>query len=304
MAFYSSDPLLRFGYPCSPDCSKWEFSLAEVSKGARAQWPKLEVDITGHEERDGHTWYMIKCTIDPVGRAPKEWKLERRLKQIREDWHDVIKYNCGWDGYNKQLPDHFASRGGLKGTTRALNEWAKGVARAMNMGKATPSVVRETLKFLEVTSEPVEPTDVFLLRFGFACKADNKWFKFEGAKDVWPVLTMEVRGFEEQNGQTVFAIHACLKPSTGDTELTWISRRSLEHIRHAWSGVLSTDYDYAVTIPSAGYFADTEDIAGGIAEWVMELARGINERIVPPGALALTLRFLDAPAPSGPRGRE
>lgn len=289
------DVLQRFGYPCKADLSEWQYSVAEVSLGSRVQWPKLDIDVVDHEEKEGHTWYRIKCSIDPVGSCPKQWELRRRLKQIREEWHDVIKHNCGWEGYYQSVPEGFASRGGLPGTTAVLATWAKGIAEAMNTGKAPPKVAHETLIFLDILREPPEVTSNFLIKFGVPVKSDMHWFSFEGPEDQWPKLNLEVKGSEQNNGQTVLSLEGSLRSKDGLTIADWETQQSLEDIRSKWSAPAASEYGVTDTILTPGLFTGSGHIASSVGEWVAVLVKGINERSIPPGALALSLRFLGAP---------
>lgn len=114
--------------------------------------PMLEVAVRGHDEADGHTWYVLECAIwrpfVEFGRA--EWSCRRRLVHLREGLHDSIKEWLGLDGYGKHFGDvPFASHGGLPGTTDRLRGWCQNLQRCINTAVVPPVVAATTLRLLD-----------------------------------------------------------------------------------------------------------------------------------------------------------
>ncbi|CAE8649476.1 unnamed protein product, partial [Polarella glacialis] len=117
--------------------------------GSLAQ-PKLSLAVLGHEERDGHTLYLIACAVAEEGLPPLDWQVGKRLTSLREDLHDSVKEAFG-ENYARHFANTpFALKGGLPGTTARLSAWFASLAALANSGEAGPSVVALVLQFLEV----------------------------------------------------------------------------------------------------------------------------------------------------------
>lgn len=128
-------------------------------------WPKITLDqINGHEERAGHTWYFLMCHLKVKGLAARHWCVQRRLSQMRSLLHDPIKQETR-DHYDLYFDEaRFASRGGLKGTTKTLQTWLATWAAAINAAQVPPHLLGLTLRFLEApplfgdAGEPLVPS--------------------------------------------------------------------------------------------------------------------------------------------------
>merc|ERR1719161_3278336 len=55
--------------------------------------PKLELSVEGHHEQLDHTMYVIKCSLDRTDDSSNAttWNCWKRLCDLREELHDVIK---------------------------------------------------------------------------------------------------------------------------------------------------------------------------------------------------------------------
>jgi len=142
--------LNAYGYRASSDAS-WK--VPPGTFGQRA--PVLTIHVHQHAEVAGHTWYMIECTLavdGDFGTCPTlNWLAPRRLENLRTDLHDRIQKVLGASSYTKGFDKgrHFASRGGLPGTTAQLNLWFSALSDLINGGTAQPAVVAMALWFFE-----------------------------------------------------------------------------------------------------------------------------------------------------------
>lgn len=143
--------LERYGYSAT-SAENWQMpptaeSAAEVA--AERGWPQLTIQVSGHSEVDGHTWYTIGCSLTLSGAGRMNWSVLRRLSQLREALHSEVKVMLGRD-YEKHFTDApFAKKGGLPGTTARLNTWCGALATCINTGSAPPTVVANSLRFFE-----------------------------------------------------------------------------------------------------------------------------------------------------------
>ncbi|CAJ1426377.1 unnamed protein product [Effrenium voratum] len=121
--------------------------------------PTVAFEVSGHEERAGHTWYQLNCFLTLTG-APSSlsWKTEKRLSSLREEMHDRVKEALGQNYASHFAKTPFAMKGGLPGTTARLNAWFGALGSVMNKGEAPPSLVAVILQFLEVPELP-EPEE-------------------------------------------------------------------------------------------------------------------------------------------------
>lgn len=133
--------LLRFGY---------------VNTRDGKALPQLGINIDGHEEEDGHTYYMFSCTlrVTQAGGSGKfsstTWSCRHRLCDVRETLHDAFKAALGQQGYEASFGETpFARHGGPPGTTARLKAWFGSLASCMNNGSLEPQVMVHVLRFLQ-----------------------------------------------------------------------------------------------------------------------------------------------------------
>ncbi|CAK0901515.1 unnamed protein product [Prorocentrum cordatum] len=113
--------------------------------------PQLLLEVEGHEEGRGHTWYVLGCSLEEARGARRTWKVRRRLAQLRDVLHGSARDALGGDLYGELFArTPFASRGAPAGTTERLRAWCKTLAKCINDGKAPPMLVALTLQFLQV----------------------------------------------------------------------------------------------------------------------------------------------------------
>ena len=78
--------------------------------------PGLGVEVTGHHEVKGHTFYQIEGTVGEGFLRP--WRAEKRLVELRT-LHDEVERVLGRARYKNDFTGvNFASHGGLPGTTK------------------------------------------------------------------------------------------------------------------------------------------------------------------------------------------
>mmetsp|Transcript_73669 Transcript_73669/g.216161 ORF Transcript_73669/g.216161 Transcript_73669/m.216161 type:complete len:275 (-) Transcript_73669:62-886(-) len=148
--------LAKYGF-LAADADTWS---APAAAGDRGPGPTLELSVTGHEEREGHTWYMLDCRLVGPGASarPLRWRADRRLAQLRELLHDRVKLELGGPAYEQCFSGApFAHKGGVRGTTARLQGWCAALASGISCGTCPPSVVGLTLQFLEAP-EPLSLT--------------------------------------------------------------------------------------------------------------------------------------------------
>lgn len=136
--------------------------------------PTLKIEVRGHEEDDGHTWYHIDASLSRIVdeaiqvQAPATdgteiaWSVRRRLCDLRDELHDRVKDMLG-SSYASHFDDTpFARHGGPPGTTARLREWLATLARCANRGVLEPKDLAYVLRCLEA---PVpEASDLALLQ--------------------------------------------------------------------------------------------------------------------------------------------
>lgn len=140
-----------YGYQAACDRSWRELPRLGTSS------PELQLQVTGHVEEGGHTWYIVECTLVclKLGPRPLKWRVQRRLVQMRESLHDPVKEALD-DDYVRRFGDApFARHGGLPGTSARLQEWLSALARCINVGGCPPAVVAHVLQFLDVVDPPI-----------------------------------------------------------------------------------------------------------------------------------------------------
>jgi len=136
--------------------------------------PTLRIEVNGHEEEDGHTWYTISASLSRLVNeaiqvaAPASdgtdivWSVRRRLCDLRDELHDGVKEMLGSNYASHFDETPFARHGGLPGTTSRLREWLATLASCANRGVLEPKVLASVLRSLEA---PVpEASDLALLQ--------------------------------------------------------------------------------------------------------------------------------------------
>jgi len=108
----------------------WRFGF-----GREGCEPALAIAVNGHEEESGHTMYILKCSLTntdsvlkPDGngascQGPIAWTCRRRLRELRDELHDVVKEQMvtAYSSYFNKVG--FAHMGGPPGTTARLSGW-------------------------------------------------------------------------------------------------------------------------------------------------------------------------------------
>eukprot|EP00929_Paragymnodinium_shiwhaense_P116889 TRINITY_DN8689_c0_g1_i2.p1 TRINITY_DN8689_c0_g1~~TRINITY_DN8689_c0_g1_i2.p1 ORF type:complete len:218 (+),score=34.41 TRINITY_DN8689_c0_g1_i2:94-747(+) len=163
------DPKLfisRFGYDPQED---------EAEEEAR---PLLQVTVPGHHEEDGHTLYILDCSIICQGlpytdKDPRLlWRCSRRLCDLRDGIYSFVKSTLG-EVYTVRFRETpFAKRGGLPGTTDRLKAWMTTLAHCMNNDVLfDASALATILRLLEapIPDEQLckfRPNEAFLTQVG------------------------------------------------------------------------------------------------------------------------------------------
>lgn len=138
--------LQAYGF-AAVDPKTWRVSPGS-SSSSTAPAPVVELQVEGHQEVEGHTLYSLTCALVD-GSVNTNWNAQRRLQQLREDLHDVVKVELG-DSYSQHFASTpFAHKGGLIGTTARLRSWLCTLATCINKGRIPPSVVALVLSFLD-----------------------------------------------------------------------------------------------------------------------------------------------------------
>jgi len=149
--------LQAFGYVTQDGATWCTRPNAAAGKAVPAS-PTLRMEVDGHAEIDGHTWYSMSCELQDAVHAQTSWKTHRRLASLREDLHDWVKDHLGKDYAEHFMKTPFAVKGGLPGTTARLTAWLHTLAELVNLGKASPTVVALLLQYLEAPMPLPAPT--------------------------------------------------------------------------------------------------------------------------------------------------
>lgn len=140
--------LTLFGFQAESEASWGPGHAIHVTAGTQIL---LEVAVTGHEESDGHTWYVLSCALwrpaVDFGRA--EWVVHRRLSHVREGLHEIVKQRLGSDYAEHFGAAPFARSGGLPGTTARLRGWCQAFTRAANAGALPPGIIACALRLFD-----------------------------------------------------------------------------------------------------------------------------------------------------------
>mmetsp|Transcript_62194 Transcript_62194/g.192782 ORF Transcript_62194/g.192782 Transcript_62194/m.192782 type:complete len:261 (-) Transcript_62194:78-860(-) len=177
--------LERYGYTPA-DMTTWR--TAEGESG-----PKLTIEILRHLEVQGHTWYVINCSLTPrvgqpnsdqaaateepqVATAPPtdaaredgtrsgsqgrlEWRVKRRMRHLRQGLHDPAKELCGRLYWQFFQGTRFTFHTSWPGTTDRLNNWLGLLASGINSRAVAPGLAALTLHFLEPPAPGAEAPD-------------------------------------------------------------------------------------------------------------------------------------------------
>jgi len=131
----------------------------EAVPSACVRKPTLQIQIAGHTKKGMSTLYKLQCELKAVAPALSvDWEVERQLVTLRAGLHDVVKHELG-----KRYGDHFsdvpfAQRGGPKGTTERLQSWLARLSTRTNNGASPPTLVAQTLLFLDAPPQPSHVT--------------------------------------------------------------------------------------------------------------------------------------------------
>lgn len=148
--------LQSFGY-VTQDAATWCANPNAAAGEIVPTPPSLCMEVDGHEEIDGHTWYSMSCKLRDASESQTTWKTRRRLASLREDLHDRIKDHLGKDYADHFVKTPFAVKGGLPGTTARLGAWFHTLAELVNRGRASPTVVALLLQYLEAPIPLFDP---------------------------------------------------------------------------------------------------------------------------------------------------
>merc|ERR1711924_564049 len=103
------------------------------------------------------TWYTLVCSVAIPSFRRMEWRVKRRLSQLREHLHLHVKAELGDKVYERHFVDaRFAHHGGFPGTTSRLHNWCGALAACIHGGHATPNVVAIALHFLDAPAGDAE----------------------------------------------------------------------------------------------------------------------------------------------------
>lgn len=152
--------LQSYGFSAADD-QTWRTTPKSAGEGA-SPTPQLEINVVGHKEMGGHTWYSLSCSLEGCReKRALHWKLHKRLVQLQKDLHEGVKRELGCILYDKHFANApFARKGGFPGTTSRLHQWCQALADCLNRGLASPSLAALVIYFLdapEPDSIPDEP---------------------------------------------------------------------------------------------------------------------------------------------------
>mmetsp|Transcript_139131 Transcript_139131/g.242086 ORF Transcript_139131/g.242086 Transcript_139131/m.242086 type:complete len:243 (-) Transcript_139131:33-761(-) len=134
-----------YGYPAQ-DAMFW----------LRNALPVARFRIRIHTEMQGHTMYLVECSLTPPGmQGPAlTWSAMMRLQQLRKRIHDHVKRELGAD-YSKHFEaTPFAHHLGPPGTTGRLHAWFHVLSVCMTAGVLKPGLVAHVLRALDMPKAP------------------------------------------------------------------------------------------------------------------------------------------------------
>mmetsp|Transcript_20099 Transcript_20099/g.46844 ORF Transcript_20099/g.46844 Transcript_20099/m.46844 type:complete len:236 (+) Transcript_20099:65-772(+) len=144
------------------------------------------------------------------------------------------------------------------------------------------------------------PTVEHLKCYGFSAKSGDRWEGSSHSYDT-PSLTIGVSGHQEVGSHTMYSVMCSLMGEASPVCLAWEAKRRLAHLRPLHD-------DLKMHLGESRYIARFKEcpFARRMAPpgttrrlhvWMQQLARCINECIVPPWLAMRTLVFLEAPIP-------
>jgi hypothetical protein len=161
LASRTADPATYLGYYGyeAESSHKW----AKVS--CHRPCPELRIVLGGHSEQSTeysaakylvrHTYYSIQfhfsCEKPPLR---LEWNVQRRLAQLREELHDIVKEELGKEYATVFAQAPFAKRGGPAGTTGRLQTWLQALAACVNEQSMPPGLVAKVLQYFGAPLPP------------------------------------------------------------------------------------------------------------------------------------------------------
>eukprot|EP00746_Dinoflagellata_sp_MGD_P069874 gnl/MRDRNA2_/MRDRNA2_28589_c0_seq1.p1 gnl/MRDRNA2_/MRDRNA2_28589_c0~~gnl/MRDRNA2_/MRDRNA2_28589_c0_seq1.p1 ORF type:complete len:527 (+),score=76.84 gnl/MRDRNA2_/MRDRNA2_28589_c0_seq1:111-1583(+) len=117
-------------------------------------WPRLEIQVHGHNEMSAHTWYNIQCVLIRPGMASADWHTSKRLMQLREGLRNMLRAELGKEKMEELFASTpFARRGGLPGTTALLTTWCQKLAELISTGEIPLPVVAGVMRFLDAPED-------------------------------------------------------------------------------------------------------------------------------------------------------
>jgi len=149
---------------------EYGFPVLESNAWGQCFNTKLQLDLEGHVEKAGHTWYLVNCSLqrlaDEYGQVPGSvaWQAPRRLQQLRGDLHNRLKHysNDEEESYYSIFEETpFARLGGVRGTTDRLKAWLSCLSSAVNRLQMSPAEVAYVLLFFHAPV-PASVTNVKL----------------------------------------------------------------------------------------------------------------------------------------------
>jgi len=151
-------------------------SMVEQAMWSKGHQPMLHLRVLSHAEEQGHTQYSIQCTLvardipvlEWVDSLPIfEWVVKKRLKQIRNGIHQLVKRELGSKQYTRRFGSaRFARFFGPPGTTARLNGWCRALEDCVRDEVLTQCTLMAVLVFLE--APPMSLTHVH------ECVSDTK----------------------------------------------------------------------------------------------------------------------------------
>jgi hypothetical protein len=266
--------------------------------GSLAQWkeypsvcvekPLLAFNLEGHCEQNGHTYYKVQCTFTSVKTdRPLEWKVQRRLAQLREELHDTVKDGLGktYAVVFSQAP--FARRGGLSGTTGRLQTWLETLAYCINDRLIQPCLVARMLQSLEI---PLPPQ----MRVGLASprRMQEETSQVSGYHSTDDQTIRDSNPFSDIRDSNPFSDEQAQPPLVSDEPSScntacspikteqprWALRHDTDLSDPAECGAMSDDEENASEVPAQ--FSPSQRRRGykRLRDWFAHLRRSLEKR--------------------------
>lgn len=152
----SKDPLTLYlegyGYAVA-DGGEWRKQPDGQGQG-RGTNPQVSFQVEGHHEEDGHTLYMLECSLVSQGLHHLEWLVQRRLRDLKNGLLEPVKEELrgSYAEHFKGVP--FADKNSFRRTFASLKAWLATLASLINTSVCTPGLVACVLQFLEAPKPP------------------------------------------------------------------------------------------------------------------------------------------------------